>query len=31
VVGVQWHPESLWNRQESFQALFDAHAEACRP
>ncbi len=31
VVGVQWHPESLWNRQGSFQALFDAHAEACRP
>ena len=30
VVGVQWHPESFWNRPESFQSLFDAHAEACR-
>jgi putative glutamine amidotransferase len=30
VVGVQWHPESFWNRPESFQPLFDAHAEACR-
>jgi putative glutamine amidotransferase len=30
VVGVQWHPESFWKRPESFQALFDAHAEACR-
>jgi putative glutamine amidotransferase len=30
VVAVQWHPESFWNRRESFQRLFDAHAEACR-
>jgi putative glutamine amidotransferase len=30
VVGVQWHPESFWNRPESFQPLFDAHVEACR-
>jgi putative glutamine amidotransferase len=30
VVGVQWHPESFWNRPETFQPLFDAHAEACR-
>jgi putative glutamine amidotransferase len=30
VVGVQWHPESFWNRPETFQSLFDAHAEACR-
>jgi putative glutamine amidotransferase len=30
VVGVQWHPESFWDRPDSFQPLFDAHAEACR-
>jgi putative glutamine amidotransferase len=30
VVAVQWHPESFWNRSDSFQSLFDAHAEACR-
>lgn len=30
VVGVQWHPESFWNEPASFQALFDAHAAACR-
>jgi putative glutamine amidotransferase len=30
VVGVQWHPESFWNRAESFQPLFDAHVGACR-
>jgi gamma-glutamyl-gamma-aminobutyrate hydrolase PuuD len=29
-VGVQWHPESFWDRPDSFQSLFDAHAEACR-
>ncbi|HSD27414.1 MAG TPA: gamma-glutamyl-gamma-aminobutyrate hydrolase family protein [Vicinamibacteria bacterium] len=29
VVAVQWHPESFWNRADSFQRLFDAHAEAC--
>lgn len=30
VVGVQWHPESFWKEPVSFQALFDAHAAACR-
>lgn len=30
VVGVQWHPESFWNRSDSFQSLFDAHVAACR-
>ena len=30
VVAVQWHPESFWDRPDSFQRLFDAHAEACR-
>jgi putative glutamine amidotransferase len=30
VVAVQWHPESFWNRPDTFQPLFDAHAEACR-
>jgi gamma-glutamyl-gamma-aminobutyrate hydrolase PuuD len=30
VVAVQWHPESFWNGADSFQRLFDAHAEACR-
>ena len=30
VLAVQWHPESFWNRSDSFQSLFDAHAEACR-
>jgi len=30
VIGVQWHPESFWNRAVSFQALFDAHGQACR-
>jgi putative glutamine amidotransferase len=30
VVAVQWHPESFWNESDSFQRLFDAHAEACR-
>jgi putative glutamine amidotransferase len=28
VVGVQWHPETFWDADDSFQALFDAHAEA---
>lgn len=23
-LGVQWHPESFWNRDESFQSLFEA-------
>jgi putative glutamine amidotransferase len=30
VVAVQWHPESFWRQPDSFQSLFDAHAEACR-
>lgn len=30
VLGVQWHPESFWQKGDSFQCLFDAHAEACR-
>ncbi len=30
VVAVQWHPESFWDQPDSFQRLFDAHAEACR-
>jgi putative glutamine amidotransferase len=30
VVGVQWHPETFWNQQDSFQALFDAQVRACR-
>lgn len=30
VVAVQWHPESFWNREDSFRLLFDAHVEACR-
>ena len=30
VLGVQWHPESFWSEERSFQELFDAHAEACR-
>jgi putative glutamine amidotransferase len=30
VVGVQWHPETFWNRSGSFESLFRAQAEACR-
>ncbi len=30
VVAVQWHPESFWAEADSFQRLFDAHAQACR-
>ena len=30
VIGVQWHPESFWNEERSFQGLFDAHVLACR-
>jgi putative glutamine amidotransferase len=30
VIGVQWHPESFWSEQRSFQGLFDAHVLACR-
>jgi putative glutamine amidotransferase len=28
VVGVQWHPESLWDRRPSFQSLFEALVSA---
>jgi putative glutamine amidotransferase len=28
VVGVQWHPESFWDRPENFQPLFGALVEA---
>jgi putative glutamine amidotransferase len=32
VLGVQWHPESFWNRPDGFAALFEALvAEAARP
>jgi putative glutamine amidotransferase len=27
-LGVQWHPESFWNREATFQPLFDALVEA---
>jgi putative glutamine amidotransferase len=30
VVGVQWHPETFWDRPDSFQPLFDAQVRACR-
>ena len=30
VVGVQWHPETFWDQEDSFQSLFDSHAEAVR-
>jgi putative glutamine amidotransferase len=30
VVGVQWHPESFWDRSPSFQPLFQAAVEAAR-
>jgi putative glutamine amidotransferase len=30
VIGVQWHPESFWNRPEGFQPLFRALGEAAR-
>jgi putative glutamine amidotransferase len=30
VVGVQWHPESFWQRPHCFHSLFEAHVEACR-
>jgi len=29
-LAVQWHPESFWSQPDSFQPLFDAHAEASR-
>jgi putative glutamine amidotransferase len=32
VLGVQWHPESFWNRSDGFSGLFEALvAEATRP
>jgi putative glutamine amidotransferase len=30
VVGVQWHPESFWDRSEGFHSLFDALLAAAR-
>jgi putative glutamine amidotransferase len=30
VVGVQWHPESLWNRRPGFQSLFRGLVAAAR-
>jgi putative glutamine amidotransferase len=30
VVGVQWHPETFWDHEDSFQPLFDAQAAAIR-
>src|SRR5262249_37307878 len=30
VVGVQWHPESFWDRSEGFHSLFDALLAATR-
>lgn len=29
-LAVQWHPESFWNRRDSFQVLFDSLARSCR-
>ncbi len=28
VVGVQWHPEGMWNAQQNYSALFDAFIKA---
>jgi putative glutamine amidotransferase len=30
VLGVQWHPESFWNREDGFQPLFTALVDASR-
>ena len=30
VLGVQWHPESFWNREDGFQPLFTALVGASR-
>ncbi len=30
-LGVQWHPESFWNREDGFHALFSALVGASRP
>ena len=30
VIGVQWHPESFWDRTPGFQSLFEAAVEAAR-
>jgi putative glutamine amidotransferase len=29
-IGVQWHPEAMWNREPDHQELFRAFVEACR-
>ena len=29
-LGVQWHPESFWDKDGSFQPLFEALVKACR-
>lgn len=31
VLGVQWHPESFWNRPDGFGSLFEALVAAARP
>jgi putative glutamine amidotransferase len=31
VLGVQWHPEAFWNREDGFQALFAALVSTSRP
>jgi putative glutamine amidotransferase len=31
VLGVQWHPEAFWNREDGFQALFEALVSTSRP
>jgi len=30
-LGVQWHPEAFWNREDGFQALFEALVSQSRP
>jgi putative glutamine amidotransferase len=30
VLGVQWHPEAFWNREDGFQALFEALVSTSR-
>ena len=29
-LGVQWHPEYLWDRDESAMGLFQAFMDACK-
>ncbi|MFI5006400.1 MAG: gamma-glutamyl-gamma-aminobutyrate hydrolase family protein [Solirubrobacterales bacterium] len=31
VLGVQWHPEAFWNREDGFQDLFEALVSTSRP